>query len=146
MEKQNFYSNNKQPNRDSASNVKVNNGINNNRSSLSTVCNSNFKNDELDEITRAVYSGQSKVLLSKIAQELIDDFNEFSKNITETQNSCLEQMGADIEMYIKITADEKKKLDSLKYSENEIVEKIKVINSIKEKFNIDVNVNEHLSQ
>lgn len=149
-QQQNYYNNinnNKQTNRESITNQKVNNNVNKNRVTISTICSSNYKkDDQFDEITRAVYSGQSKNLLSKIAQDLIDDFNEFSKNITETQNTMLESMGADIENYIKVTADEKKKLDVMKYSENEIIEKIKVINSIKEKFNIDVNVEEHLSQ
>ncbi len=147
MEQQNFYNKNNKLSKESFTNIKSNSSLNNNRESISTTFNSNNKKDpDIDEVTRLVYSGQSKFLLSKIAQELIDDFNEFSKNIADTQNNSLELMGADLEKYIKAAADEKKKLDVLKYSENEIIEKIKVINSIKEKFNIDVNVEEHLSQ
>lgn len=112
---------------------------------LNSILESNG-NINISDIEASIKSNQSKQLLSSIAQSMIEDFNEFSNSITNINNSYLEMTGEVVERFIQVAAEEKKKVDNLKINEKQILEKVSMINSIKEKFNLSIDVEKHLSQ
>lgn len=93
--------------------------------------NCNWTTQEIDSF---VHKGESKVLLTQLAKSLVEEFNQFSNDLVTVFNSSIEENSGLIQNYIKASAEEKKKLDSMKGKGSERQAKLEMLLNIKNKF------------
>jgi len=85
-------------------------------------------------IREYVRKGETKQILSKLATEIIQDFNDFTISADAKLKDSMILSSTALESFIQATAEEKRKLDALKQNESIIEEKLKMINEFKSKF------------